>query len=263
MKLAGSTSRLSLIVTTTTALVATLATTSASAIVITFSDSVFNSANYTPTSSYESDAFVFGDYTFVGGALSVLHARPGEASWSAAQGFINNTFVYNPLAQGTVTSIDASVDKALLLLIGDLNGYTGTFGNSFRPLISQGGLYYVARIGPPLPGDSGGDAYANFVSSTISQSGLVAANFEQFNFSTGLLDITNHPNFSGTEMRFGLAQLSSTVPLVWENTLIAASYDNLRLNLNTVPVPEPTTLSLLGAALLVGGFVHRRRARAH
>jgi hypothetical protein len=153
---------------------------------------------------------------------------------------VNSTFSYDPLTEGAILSIDASVDK-------DLTS-AATLGNTFRPMIEQDGNYYLAAIaGPGLtgPGSTGFD--------TISQNGLVATDFLQYDFSTGTFGTAN-PNFAGDPMLFGLGSIASGS--AFDATVV---YDNLSLDLSTAPVPEPSSVWLLVTLLAFAGLALRRR----
>jgi hypothetical protein len=166
-------------------------------------------------------------------------------SGEAALGFVNNTFSYGPSTEGAIFSIDASVDKD-----GIIEGITATFGNTFRPLIEQDGNYYLASITGAsfnAPGTSG------FV--TISRSGLVAADFVQFDFTTGVFG-TATPNFAGDPMLFGLAQITS-VGGYPPSPQLAQDYNNLSIDI--APVPEPSSVWLLVGMLPLLGLALRRR----
>ncbi len=81
----------------------------------------------------------------------------------------------------------ASVDKNLSV---NLPSGPTPFTNTFHPTIEQGGIFYFASIpGPSLPtGPGGGQTGYN----TIGR-GLTAADFTEFDFTTGTSDGT-HPN---------------------------------------------------------------------
>lgn len=143
----------------------------------------------------------------------------------AAMGFMNNTFRYNPLSQGVITTIDASVDKNNITN-QPVNPNT-TFTNTFRPLIEQDGLFYLAAIpGPTYHGGSSGY-------STISRTGLVATDFAQFDFSTGMFG-TAHPNFGGDPMLFGVGQITQVFV---NNVRFEPDYDNLKYRSERLPTP--------------------------
>jgi hypothetical protein len=245
------------------AVASALAGNQASAALITFTDSAFDADDYVTTPVFRSDSNVTPIVSFAFNALNAGFARTGTSTWTGAVGFLNESFVYNPSTQGQLLSIDASVDKLLAVVVRDLNGYTGMLSNSFRPLIEQGGQYFMLQpgiAGTPLPGDPGGDFYADSVSGTIAASGLLASNFLSYDFGLGAFGSLN-PNFSGGLMRFGLGQISTTGSLSITDSFIGGRYDNLRLDLRTVDVPEPGSLSLLGGALLAGAWVSRRKRR--
>ena len=121
-------------------------------------------------------------------------------------------------------------------------------------MIEQDGKFYLAAIvGPSLnTGSKGGSTGFN----TISQSGLVAADFSQFNFSTDTFS-SGTPNFAGDSMLFGLGQIFGV------NTgganVETAAYDNLKLDIATVP--EPSTLWLVGSLLPVLAAIRVARRR--
>jgi hypothetical protein len=153
-------------------------------------------------------------------------------------GLVNNSFNYNPTTQGDITSITASVDKNLT------SNATNGSGSTFHPLIEQDGNFYIASItGPGLTG-AGTTGY-----NLLSQTGLLATSFVQYNFATGVTGTAN-PNFNGDAMSFGLAQITSNVTGTASITL---SFDNLAFDITSVPpakTPEPASFSLLGLGLL-------------
>jgi hypothetical protein len=214
-----------------------LAPVSASASSITFTDSNFNSADYTQSLVYTSNATL--GYTFCSGCgqggvpgLQVTLdstgtvANPGVGSI----GFINTTFSYDPAA-GAVVSISASVDKILTDSIINPGA-----ANTFRPTIEQNGNYYLAAIpGPSIPPGSDTTGW-----NTLSMSGLQASDFEEYDFTTGAF-VDANPNFSGAPMLFGLSQ-TFTNPGEFNATAI---YDPLQITLTIAGVPEPSTWAML------------------
>jgi len=219
---------------------------------VVFNDGTFNLANYSESTQFASGTVnSFLQCASCGNpdtALQINTTAPiGTGSYS--QAFINNTFAYNPLTQGAISSISASVDKNI-----NLNYATSGFGNTFRPTIEQDGLFYAAAIpGPTLnTGAGGGSSGYN----TLSQAGLLATNFQEYDFTTGTFIASVHPNFAGDSMLLGLTQIT-TIGGGPSNAMFFAQYDNLHLDL--AQVPEPTSLVLLGSALLGFGVIRRRR----
>lgn len=228
---------------------------------VTFFDGNFSPANYTQTTS-----FVTAGATLIAGSqCSGLCGNPDPALQidtyfgdttlslgSADLGFVNTTFSYDPSTQGAILSITASVDKNLTVDVTPTTA-SGTLGDTFRPLIYQDLTFYLAAI-PYLPGVSivGGTGSTGF--QTLSQSGLVAADFLQYDFSTGTF-YAGTPNFAGDPMLFGLGQISSLQG--YSSGHFAAVYDNLQLDLATVP--EPSSILLMGTLLLgVAGALKRK-----
>jgi hypothetical protein len=228
-----------------------------------FTDSTFNLANY-----QTSAQFLSGPGTSLVPSQCALCGNPGSALQLVAtfptsppsnlvvaeQALVNTGFSYNPLTMGAITSLSASVDKNLAV---NLPSGPTPYTNTFHPSIEQNGIFYFASIpGPPLLLNSGVGGQTGY--NTIS-GGLTAADFTEFDFTTGLSDGT-HPNFAGAPMLFGLTQVFSA------NTggpteIATAQYDNLSFAINVAGVPEPSTwaMMLLGFAGL--GFAFRQSRR--
>ena len=170
-----------------------------------------------------------------GSALQIQMMLPAALDVGAV-GFINNNFAYTPSSQGIIATIDASVDKDIITNV-PVDSST-TFTNTFRPLIEQDGLIYLAAI--PGPTFNGGTTGYN----TISRTGLGAADFTQYDFATNTFG-TGHPNFAGDQLLFGLGQITN---FGVDNVSFEADYDNLNLSINVVPEPRATMLILIGFA---------------
>jgi hypothetical protein len=212
-----------------------------------FTDTTFNLTNYSTTVFTSTGATAAASQCPTcgnpGSALEIDMSFPTGNS-AADLGVVNNTFSYDPLTQGAITSISASVDKDLTL-----NSSSGG-GDTFHPMIEQDGNYYIAAIagvGLSGPGTTGYE--------TLSETGLLATSFTQYFFATGTTGTAN-PNFDGDPMLFGLAQISGSNG----TALLTADYDNLSLDLVTpAAAPEPSSLLLLGAGLAGLLFISRRK----
>ncbi len=231
---------------------------------VVFTDSTFNLAGYSTTPSFLTPlvTLTYGQCASCGTPGTGLQIAVNEttpAGGLADVGFVNNLFTYDPGTQGAISSIGAQVDKNLLIDVGDTNGFGigSPFGNTFRPLISQGGFYYLAKItGPTIPGPTSSGPFSGSTGYvTLSQSVLLATDFTQYDFATNAFGIA-HPDFAGGVLSFGLGQISS-VGTGFTDTTTTAQYDNLRISVASVP--EPGTLSLFGFAL--AGVVAMRRRR--
>lgn len=223
-----------------------------------FLDDTFNLADYTSSTVYTTPGTTLSvnQCTSCGnpgsGLQLIVTFSPSNDAQGAAVGLANTTFSYDPQTQGAIVSINASVDKNF----SDTYPFGGTAGSSFHPLIEQAGNYYVASItGPSLtvPGSTGYNS--------ISGSGLLATNFEEFDFATDSF-VAAFPNFDGDPMLFGLAQLFSSGATTVTYTA-EADYDNLQIALNTTPVPAALPLFAGGlGALGLFGWRRKRKARA-
>jgi hypothetical protein len=239
--------------------IAVLCLSSASAFADTvFTDGTFNPANYTTTPPFTSDSSVSlaagqcASCGNPGNGLQIVGATNGTAA-SVGVGvteilFVNSTFSYDPGTQGAINSISASVDKNLTSSYP--GSVSGPIGNTFRPLIEQDGIYYLAAISGPGITSGMTTGY-----NTISQSGLVAANFVEFNPATDTF-LSGNPNFGGDVMLFGLGQIFGVPEAPGVPSSLTADYDNLNLVIST---PEPTSLMLMALGLTGLFAVSRRR----
>jgi hypothetical protein len=107
---------------------------------------------------------------------------------------LNNGFTYDPSTQGAIASIAASFEQNLTFSTTIPPG-TG-FHSGFGPLIEQDGKFYKADIpGIIFPPGTPGGSPTGF--QTISQSGLVAADFMGYDLTTNST-IPGEPDFSST-----------------------------------------------------------------
>jgi hypothetical protein len=224
-----------------------------------FSDSTIDLANYTASAVYQDPGVGLSYQNCsacgnLGGGLNEVVTTPPYVGGDAAFGLINNDFVYNPATEGAIDSLAASVDTNIVLNRPPGGGFTPVF----VPLLEQGGNYYISIL-------YGNSFDSNNVTTigyqTISESGLMATDFGQIDFSSSTnpllstYDIYANPDFSsaGAPIQVGLA------PIVWVNDQfqIDADYANLSFDITPVTpvtsVPDPAALAPL--ALLLGGVI--------
>ncbi|HLK49212.1 MAG TPA: PEP-CTERM sorting domain-containing protein [Bryobacteraceae bacterium] len=231
---------------------------------VVFDDPTLDLSHYTATAQFvdaQAVSIVASNCASCGvGAGEALQFVSAFGDTTSAQGdvdlgFLNNTFVYDPSTQGAILSIAASADKNISLNISIAGG--NPFGNTFRPMIEQDGVFYLAAI--PGPGITSGSSGFN----TLAKSGLSAADFTSFDFSTFTFG-SQHPNFAGDTMVFGVAQLTGIKGYTNPNPVVTTAYDNLNFDLTTVPaVPEPTSLVLFGSLLPALAAIRMNRRRCN
>jgi hypothetical protein len=219
---------------------------------VVFSDSTFNLLNYSESPQFSSGTIsTFQQCANCGNPGTALQINNSFATGTGAfaLAFINNGFTYIPTTQGAILSISASVDKN-----EGINFAATGLGNTFRPTIEQDGNFYLAAIpGPTLTtGATGGATGYN----TISQSGLTAANFQKYDFTTGSF-VAGTPNFAGDPIFLGLTQIT-TLSGAPAGATFFADYDNLVLRVATA-VPEPSALVLLGTLVSFLGAIGMAR----
>jgi hypothetical protein len=224
---------------------------------IIFTDNTFKLRNYSHTSVFKDvsrDKVAWSQCPNCGDPGQALHIqmRLPEGSSFADVGFFNKTFSYNPQTQGAIFNIDASVDKNIITNAPPTPP-NQSYTNTFRPLIEQDGMFYLAAISGPSFTHGGPTGF-----DTISQTGLVATDFTLFDFTAGTFG-SAHPNFAGDTMLFGLGQLTSFGPA---HIFFRANYDNLEFVVNTrVPETGRTAWLLLGSVATMLGL--QRCSRLH
>lgn len=233
------------------------APTSASATSVVFTDGDFS--NFSTTTPFKSDPGITVTATQCsacgnpGNALQLQFVFPsapaGTPNYVSSLGVIEQGFSYNPSTQGAISTINASVDKNITLTATGSN-----FTNTFRPLIEQNGLFYMATVaGSPFNSPPFSTGYLSF-----SASGLTAASFSQYDPLTGALNSSSNPDFAGAPIMLGLGQISTFPP----GTTFTADYDNLSITLNSA-VPELSTWAMLVVGFAGLGFLgYRRRESA-
>ncbi len=189
-----------------------------------------------------------------GSGLSSTISESDGSNLGAA--IVNSLFSYDPQTEGAIASISASVDKDLTVTAPPLFG----FGNTFRPVIEQNGAFYTAVITGPAVTVQAGNSTATSGYNLFTASGLTAADFDQFDTTTGLVG-TAHPDFSGSTIVFGLGQVIAANPADAGNALtVTSTFDNLSFTVHAVP--EPATWALfIGGFGLVGWSLRRQQPR--
>jgi hypothetical protein len=215
-----------------------------------FVDNTFNLSDYTQTPAFTSGAgatITAQQCASCGNPGAALQINEDAPSGSAllAQGFYSSLFTYNPQTQGAITSISASVDKD-----ATFNFTVTNAGNTFRPLIEQDGNFYLAAIS----GSSFTGLTTGYI--TLSATGLVASDFQEFDFSTDSF-LSGTPNFDGDPIELGLAQISSLGSSTPDPTA-QIDYDNLVLGVSAAPLPSTWIMML--SALACFAFLANRGA---
>jgi hypothetical protein len=213
---------------------------------VTFSDGAFNLGNYSDVATFKTnpaDTVSFNQCPSCGNPGQALQVIVTLSSFSDLAGvaLINNTFSYNPQTQGPIASIDASVDK------NEINNLSPTTTGTtfFIPLIEQNGLFYLDLL-------SGGTIHGGTNPyKTIAGTGLVASDFDEVNFATGVIS-NAHPNFAGSQMLFGLESAVGLGPSTITNVSAEDHFDNLKLSIhNSVPESGATSFLLFGSIVVL------------
>ncbi len=108
--------------------------------------------------------------------------------------------------------------------------------------------------GTPLAG-AGSTGYLN-----IAGSDLLASSFGLIDTTTGNTNFAFNPDFNSGPITFGIGQFLSETGILNDNPTVVYDYDNLAISVNST-VPEPLTLSILGAGLLGVASMRRRNNR--
>jgi hypothetical protein len=243
-------------------LVASLAGT-APAMAVTFYDGTLNPSDYALTSYAAPGVFTTFGQTSNGNpgtALQATYSTSGANPVGELFTAINTGFVYNPLIDGAIGSLSASLDRYFDPRVDGDQSNVGSY--SLRVFAEQDGNTYQAIFSTPS-GQPGG-YWLN-----LAQSGIAASDFKLFDPSnyadsgsaTGL-------NYAGDAITFGFGMRASgavdsmgaPVTTSSSGTLRA---DNFRVTVNGA-VPEPATWAMLVVGFgMIGGALRMRRKPAY
>jgi hypothetical protein len=220
------------------ALAAALGSTSVLLADVTFTDTTFDLSNYSIMTFQSGGGVISVSQTLTGGdpgAAMQINTTVPAGQFLALEYFLNPSFSYSPNVQGVISTIAFSQDV-------NFQSGIGVAVEAAFSLISQGGNLYVDRIDVPA-------AAGVFV--TASASGLQASDYDLVtNLDTFTQNPTAHPNFAGASMEFGFMGAWSnqaTFPAYTEQEVL----DNLSITVNTMAVPEPSSLLPCGILLAI------------
>ena len=221
----------------------------------TFSDQTFNLADYTITKHLQIGTATISQ-TATGGnpgsAILVDFVVPAGSPLKNERGsvfYLNNSFSYDPMSSGTLSTVTFSIDKKV-----NINPSPGSnFGNAQSFLINQGGNYYV-------------DAVALAPTQDVYLTGTLVASASDFslitNLSSGAVDSTSHPSFAAGVMEFGFRNGFVFDPQTAAEAMILEDNFNVTLTQSVAAVPEPETYAMMLVGLGFLGWRARRNRRS-
>jgi hypothetical protein len=232
---------------------------------VTFTDATFNTVDYTLGSFKDPAVTVTSNgQTATGGnpgpALQGTASSTGVNAKGVLFTALNNGFVYDPTANGAITSLDFSLDRFASFTNGGAATPVGSY--SLRLLAEQDAQLYQATFVFGPFNQPGGSWHS------LTQNGIGAASFSTLNATnfTGS-GAFGGLNFGGDAITFGFA-MRAGVPLDGSgnpSTLDQTSdlrADNFSLTVHTAAVPEPASWAFMILGLGgVGGAIRTRRRR--
>lgn len=228
----------------------------------TYTDTTFNTSDYTLT-EYAGP----GVTTTLGQTASGNPGTALEGTYSAAGAnplgtlftALNSTFVYDPSVDGAIKTLSASLDRYFDPSVDGQPTNVGSY--SLRILAEQdGNLYQSIFIFGPF-NVPGGDWY------TLSQASILASDFKLFDPNNfGAAGTLTGLDFGGSAITFGFAMRSAGAVDGNGNPVEVPSAGVLRADNFTIgvtSVPEPATWAMMLAGFgLLGGALRQRRAAA-
>lgn len=230
----------------------------ASSAAVVFADGTMDMAGFSATPLYATPGVtvVSSQTNLLGNPSSALQVLTGTLSGQTDYiynaGFMYGAFVFDPTVSGAAVSLDVSIDRAVDFRRNG-NPVAGV-GLTARPLILQGGNYYMAISAAfPVTGLPAFD--------TLTMAGVVAQDFGLFDFATGAHDMSQNPDFAGSSMQFGFAVRALFTGVgATEQIVLDAYADNFRLQVNQT-VSEPGAAALVMLAIVALAGARRRPAR--
>jgi hypothetical protein len=172
-------------------------------------------------------------------AEMVIGTHTGGRYLAMGAMYVGGTF--DPSTAGAITGIDFGFDCAK-------DAAAGPF---IRPLLEQGGNYYVVATGGPQNG--------GWKDATVNLTGLDSSDWDLvLDLASGendAFDDTDHPDFTGAgnEITFGIWLQGKSSTGSGTTFAIDNDLDNFAVFVDYVP--EPATMALLG----LGGLLIRKR----
>jgi len=225
---------------------------------ISFSDDTFSNGDYTQKIYQSSPGIV------TSAGQTPTSGNPAPAAWvtydtnvspfTILVGLLRPSFSYSPASAGALSSISVSLDRYFAPVTNGND--TPVTDLSPRTLIQQGGQYFQASN--PQNGTR-----AAWVALTAS--GLTAADFVLYDFTTNTSTPSVHPDFTQDIDAFGFAMRATGAACNFVAGPCQSSgtvgTDNWFLTLTTVPEPG-SSLALLALTGLAAVVSRRRMNRA-
>jgi len=184
-----------------------------------FQDAAPVVANYTLSQKLDAGIVETVTNTTVGnpadGLLVTDVVQTGPRNGTFA--LMRNSFVYTPATSGSVQSINASLDVRIDVLNGQL------FGTGWELWIQQGSKFYFHDFAGPATENT-------FL--RLGGTGVQAANFSSFDFNTGVINSSEHPNF-GQPMTFGFGSINGYNYAGMGTDTIQLYFDNFSVTINS------------------------------
>ncbi|MCC6536467.1 MAG: PEP-CTERM sorting domain-containing protein [Bryobacterales bacterium] len=231
---------------------------------VTYFDTSFNTADWTPTVAGTNGAtvqilgpIIAAGNPSVGQAVVIVFPRSASGSNSTATGVsLNNVFQYDPATQGAVTSLSIGFD----VRFSGSSGLSTPAAPFYRPVLRQNGLFYSFQGSSLQPPNSGAWTPASFTSLSAADWTRSGGGNPDFSLTGGILQFGYSASISfscGTSP----TGFCATASLGGHLDNFSIAIDSVSGGGGTSDVPEPSTLALLAPAAGATLLVRRTRRR--